>query len=60
MSACAHGIASSNSSTMARSRLGSCSRTVMSTTRRRLDQDVEHVAVLVDGSPQPAAMTTDA
>ncbi len=26
----------------------------------RLDQDVEHHAVLVDGSPQPVATTTDA
>ena len=26
----------------------------------RLDQDVEHDAVLVDGSPQPVAMPTDA
>ena len=26
----------------------------------RLDQDVEHEAVLVDGSPQPVAMPTDA
>ena len=25
----------------------------------RLDQDVEHDAVLVDGSPQPVAMTTN-
>jgi hypothetical protein len=26
----------------------------------RLDQDVQHDAVLVDGSPQPRPMTTDA
>jgi hypothetical protein len=26
----------------------------------RLDQDVEHDAVLIDGSPQPVATTTDA